>query len=87
MSILHLGIFLIYICVLAWNKIISTSRNEDTVLTFKYHFCLFKMDLYLSGADSYLIQIFKWTVESWELIATNSLFHADFTTLATFSPN
>ena len=48
---------------------------------FKYHFCFFKMELYLSGTDSYLIQIFKWTLKSWELIAANSLFHAVFTTL------
>ena len=45
------------------------------------------MELCLSGADSYLIQIFKWTIETWELIAANSLFHAVFTTLATFPSN
>ena len=72
---IHLGILLIYTCVLVWNKIMSTYSNVDIVWTFKYHFCLFKMELYLSGADSYLIQIFKWTLESWELIAANSLFH------------
>ena len=44
------------------------------------------MELYQSGPDSYLIQIFKWTLESWEVIVENSLFHAVFTTLAIFSP-
>ena len=44
------------------------------------------MELCLSGANSYLIQIFKWTLESRELIAANSLFHAIFTTLAMYSP-
>ena len=34
-----------------------TDSNEDIVKTFKYHFCLFKMELYQSGANSYLIQI------------------------------
>ena len=62
----------------------STFSNVDF---FKYHFCFFNMELCLSGADSYLIQIFEWTLESWELIAANSLFHAIFTTLAAFSPN
>jgi hypothetical protein len=84
---IHLGILLFYLCVMAWNKIMSTFSNVDIVLTFKYHFCLFKMELCLSGADSYLIQIFKWTLKSWELIAANSLFHAIFTTLAAFSPS
>ena len=48
------------VCVaLALSKIISTSSNADKLITFKYHFCLLKMELYQSGADSYLIQIFK----------------------------
>ena len=63
------------------------TQQRTYTINVKSHFRLFKMELYLSGADSYLIQIFKWTLESWELIAANSLFHADFTTLATFSPN
>ena len=84
---IHVGILLIYICVLALSKIMSTYSNVDIVSTFKNHFCLFEMELCQSGADSYLIQIFKWTLESWEFIVGNSLFHAVFTTLATFSPN
>ena len=84
---IHVGILLIYICVLAWNKIMSIFSNEDIVLTFKYHFWWFKMEFYQSGADSFFIQIFKWTLESWEFIVGNSLFHAVFTTLAIFSPN
>ena len=84
---IQVGILLIYICVLALNKIMSTFSNVDIVKMFEYQFRLFKMELYLSGADSYLIQIFKWILESWELIAANSLFHAAFTTLAMFSPN
>ena len=75
------------VCVLALSKIISTYSNGDKLITFKYHFCLIKMELYQTGADSYLIQIFKSTLESWEFIVGNSLFHAVFTTLATFSPN
>ena len=84
---IHVGILLTYTCVLALSKIMSTSSNVDIVSTFKYHFCLFQMELYQSGADSYLIQIFKWTLESWEFIVGNSLFHAVFITLAIFSPN
>jgi hypothetical protein len=86
MSIL-VGILLIHIFVFVLSKIMSTYSNVDIVSTFKYHFCLFEMELYQSGADSYLIQIFKWTLESWELIVGNSLFPAVFTTLAIFSPN
>ena len=77
-------------CILASSKIMSTFSNVDIdiVLTFKYHFCLLKMEHYQSGADSYLIQIFKWTLESpWEIIVGNSLFRAVFTTLVMFSPN
>ena len=59
--------------------------NVDKVLTIKYLFCLFKMELYQSGADSCLIQIFKWTLESWEFIVVFP--PAVFTTLSTFSPN
>ena len=55
------------------------------MLTGKYHFGLFKMELYQSGADSDLIQIFKWTLKSWDL--KNSLFHAFFPALAIFTPN
>jgi hypothetical protein len=84
---IHVGILLIYICILALSKIMSTYSNIDIVFTLKYQFCLFKMELYQSGADSDLIQIFKWTLESWEFIVGNSLFHAVFTTLGTFSPN
>ena len=65
----------------------STYSNIEIMKTLKFHFGLFKMELYQSGADSYLIQIFKWTLESWEFIVGNSLFHAVFTTLAIFSPN
>ena len=36
------------------------------------------MALYQSGADSYVIQIFKWTLESGEFIKVNSLFPAVF---------
>ena len=68
---IHVGILLIYIRVLALSKIMSTYRNVDIVLTFKYHFCLFQMEIYQSGADSYLIQMFKWTLESWEFIVGN----------------
>ena len=84
---IHVGILLIYICVLALSKIMSTKSNVDIVLTFKNHFCLLEMELCQSGADSYLIQIFKWTLKSWEFIVGNSLFHAVFTTLAIISPN
>ena len=45
---------------------------------------LILMELYQPGPDSYLIQIFKWTLESWEFIVGNSLFHAVFTTPAGF---
>ena len=83
---IHVGILLIYICVLALSKIMSTSSDVDKEQTFKYHFFC-KMELYQSGADSYSIQIFKWTLESWEFIVGNSLFPAVFTTLAMFSPN
>ena len=76
-----------YTFVLALSKIMSTYSNMDMVSTFKYHFCLFQMELNQSGPASYLIQIFKWTLESWEFIVGNSLFHAVFTTLAIFSPN
>mgnify|MGYP006192601471 FL=1 len=62
------------------------TQQRTYTINVKSHFRLFKMELYLSGADSYLIQIFKWTLESWELIAANSLFHAIFTTLAMYSP-
>jgi uncharacterized membrane protein (DUF373 family) len=72
---------------MAWNKIMSTFSNVDIIKTLKYHFCLFKIEFCLSGANTYLIQIFKWTLESWDLIAANSLFHSVFTILATFSPN
>ena len=88
---IHVGIPVLPIykpvCILALGKIISTYSNEDKLITFEYHFCLFEMELYQSGADSYLIQIFKSTLESWEFIVGNSLFHTVFTTLATFSPN
>ena len=42
---------------------------------FKNHFCLYKMELFQSGGNSYLIQIpvFKWTLESWELIRSRKL--------------
>ena len=30
------------------------------------------MELYQSGPDFYLIQTFKWTLESWEFIVGNS---------------
>ena len=62
-------------------------QQQDKQITLKYHFCLFQMELHQSDADSYVIQIFKSTLESWEFIVGNSLFHAVFTTLATFSPN
>jgi hypothetical protein len=63
----------------------STYTNVDKVITFKYHFCLLKMELYQSGADSYFIQVFKeGTLESWEFIVRNSMFHAVSTTLAIF---
>ena len=65
---IHVGILLIYKCVLALSKMMSAYSNADKVLMFKYHFCLFKMELYQSGADSYFIQIFKLTLESWEFI-------------------
>ena len=39
------------------------------------------MELCQSGADSYLIQIVKSKLESWEFIVGNSMFHAVFTTL------
>ena len=84
---IHVGILLIYAFVLAWSKIMSTNRNVDIVLMFKYHFCLFKIELYQSGADSFLIQIFRRSLESWEFIEVNSLFRTVFTTQATFSPN
>ena len=42
------------------------------------------MELYQSGAASYLIQIFNWTLKSWDFIEANSLFPAVFTTLAIF---
>jgi hypothetical protein len=71
--------------VLALSKIISKLSNVDKVLMFNYHFCLF--NICLSGTDSYIIQIFKSTLESSEFIVGNSLFHTVFTTLATFSPN
>ena len=45
------------------------------------------MELYQSGADSYLIQIFKWRLESWEFLVANSLFHAVFPTLDMFALN
>ena len=64
-----------------------STRYVDLVSTFKYHFCLFQMELYQSGTGSYLIQIFKQTLKSWEFIVGNSLFHTVFTTLATFSPS
>ena len=83
----YVGVLLIYLCVLALSRIMSTFSNLDIVLTFKYHFCLFEMELCQSGADSYLIQIFKWTLESWEFIVGNSLFHAVSTTLEIFSRN
>ena len=52
----------------------STYSDLDiVVLTFKNHFCLFEMELCQSGADSYLIQILKWTLESWEFIVGNFL--------------
>jgi len=70
---------------MALSKIRSTFSSVDKLITFKHHFCLFKMELYQSGADSFLIQIFKWTHESWEFIEANSLFPAVFTTLAVFS--
>ena len=73
---IHVGTLLIYICVLALSKIMSTFGNVYNFFTFKYHFCLFQMELYQSGADSYLIQILKWTLESWEFIVGNSLFNA-----------
>ena len=69
------------------NDPVHTYSNVDIIKTFKYHFCLFKMELYQSGADSYLIQIFKWKLESWDFIEANSLFHAIFTALvAMFTP-
>ena len=71
--------------VLALSKIISKLSNVDKVLMFNYHFCLF--NICLSGTDSYIIQIFKSTLESSEFIVGNSLFHTVFTTLAKFSPN
>ena len=39
----------------------STYSNIDIIKMFEYHFCLFKMGLYQSGANSYLIQIFKYS--------------------------
>ena len=80
------NILMIYIFVLAWSKIMSTYSNVDIVKTLNITF-LFKMELYQSGVDSYLIQIFKWTLKSWEFIEANSFFPAIFTTLAMFSPN
>ena len=66
---------LIYICVLAWSKIMSTFSNLDRVW-------IFLTELYQSGADFYLIlQIFKWTLESWEFIEANSLFPAVFSNI------
>ena len=65
----------------------STSSDVDLLLMFKNHFCFFEMELCQSGANSYLIQIFKWTLKLWEFTVGNSLFHAVFTTLAIFSPN
>ena len=58
----------------------STYSNVDMVKTFEYH--------YHSAADSYLIQMFKWTLKSWELIAANAALFPDvFTTLAVFYTN
>ena len=54
-----------YVCI---------QQRDDIVQTFKYHFSfLFKIKLYQSGADSYLIQILKWTLELSEFIEANSL--------------
>ena len=51
---INVRILLFYILFLAPSKIMSAYSNEDKVLTFKNHFCFFKMELYQSGADSYL---------------------------------
>jgi hypothetical protein len=79
---MHIGLLLIYKCVLGWS--ICYVNNLDILKMFKFHFWLFKMELYQSGADSYLIQIYKRTLKSGEFIVANSLFPAVFTTLAVF---
>ena len=64
----------------------STYSNVDIKKTFRY--IIFLMELYQSGANYFLIQIFKWILESWEFLETKkSLFPAVLTTIATFSPN
>ena len=75
-----------YIIKIYWDKTEFAICNCRAA-TLNIKFGSFKMELYQSGADSYLIQKFKWTFKSLEFTVENSLFPAVFTTLAMFSPN